>query len=243
MKKYSFPQNTKKQNRVSSSNEISVSTIREEVRIKLTKQLIEFRDAFDGNKDNLKPEDNQLIFSNTLTNVERKFLHKLAEDMGLNSKSCGGGTNRFITVTRKISKKDNSKKKLRMEDFIEYQLGFHSHKLLSHLPATDANVSSVTSSSISPETKRAFQSMKIHSKLPIDREYLRKIHEESKRKFRESPNFETIQRTRSKLPAFELQKVVCELVKKNQIVLVTGETGCGKIHIYFILSFIKLVFY
>ena len=36
-----------------------------------------------------------------MTNVERAFIHQLAQTMGLKSKSDGKGEDRFLTVTKK----------------------------------------------------------------------------------------------------------------------------------------------
>ena len=36
-----------------------------------------------------------------MTNVERAFIHQLAQTMGLKSKSDGKGEERFLTVTKK----------------------------------------------------------------------------------------------------------------------------------------------
>ena len=60
------------------------STVREEMRIYFTKQLYQLREE----------EVHELTFPATLTNIERKFLHKLAEELGLKSRSKGVGKSR-----------------------------------------------------------------------------------------------------------------------------------------------------
>ena len=68
-----------------------VHTVSESDRIRFTQLLIDFRE--DHSRDSLTmPTD--------LTNTERKFLHSLAGQLGLKSKSSGKGENRCITVSR-----------------------------------------------------------------------------------------------------------------------------------------------
>ena len=77
---------------------LSSSTIAHQgMRIRFTKQLIKLRD------DTVT----EVVFSNELSNIERKFLHKLAEELGLKSKSTGMNDNRKITVTKQIVGTDN----------------------------------------------------------------------------------------------------------------------------------------
>ena len=68
-----------------------VHTVSESDRIRFTQLLIDFREG--RSRDSLTmPTD--------LTNTERKFLHSLAGQLGLKSKSSGKGENRCITVSR-----------------------------------------------------------------------------------------------------------------------------------------------
>ena len=60
-------------------------------RIRFTQTLIEFRE------DHTRTS---LTMPTDLSNTERKFLHSLAGQLGLKSKSSGKGENRCITVTR-----------------------------------------------------------------------------------------------------------------------------------------------
>ena len=81
-------------------------TVGESYRIRLTRLLLELRD-----NDN----DDSLEFPATLTNTERKFVHELAAQLGLVSKSTGQGANRHITVTKRNSsqKKNNQDNDIR----------------------------------------------------------------------------------------------------------------------------------
>lgn len=43
-----------------------------------------------------------------------------------------------------------------------------------------------------------------------------------------SADYQAMQHLRSQLPAFKLEDEICRLVKENQVLLICGETGCGK---------------
>lgn len=71
-------------------------TVSESNRIKFTTILMEFRE--DDSKQRFE-------FPTNLTNTERKFLHQIAGQLGLTSKSTGKGENRSISVTKRDEKK------------------------------------------------------------------------------------------------------------------------------------------
>jgi hypothetical protein len=66
-------------------------TVSESDRIRFTQMLVDFRED---------PGRESLTMPSDLTNTERKFLHSLAGQLGLKSKSSGKGENRRITVSR-----------------------------------------------------------------------------------------------------------------------------------------------
>ena len=72
-------------------NGVAVDFVDEQLKIRLTQKLREFRDG----------EDDELFFPCTHTNVERRFIHAICGQLGLVSKSRGKGDNRFLTVRRK----------------------------------------------------------------------------------------------------------------------------------------------
>ncbi|VEU33652.1 unnamed protein product [Pseudo-nitzschia multistriata] len=66
-------------------------TVSEKTRIQFTQVLMDFREDDDRRR---------FEFPADLTNTERKFLHELASQLGLKSKSSGKGENRRIVVTK-----------------------------------------------------------------------------------------------------------------------------------------------
>lgn len=73
----------------------STHAISEETRILFTSQLRKLRE---------EEETDSVSFPPTLDNIERKYLHHLADQLGLASKSRGKGDKRFITVYKKNRK-------------------------------------------------------------------------------------------------------------------------------------------
>ena len=68
-----------------------VFTVSESERIHFTKILMDLREG----------EQSRLEFPSTLTNTERKFIHQLASQLGLVSKSTGKGEDRRIAVSKR----------------------------------------------------------------------------------------------------------------------------------------------
>ena len=85
-------------------------TVSESFRIQFTQMLLDFReqtpDAEEGNNNGGPP---RLEFDSSLTNTERKYIHELAAQLGLVSKSTGKGENRRITVSLKKEQKKTIK--------------------------------------------------------------------------------------------------------------------------------------
>ena len=73
-----------------------VHVVPEQVRIHFTELLLQFRE---------NPDETILELPPTLTNTERKFLHQLAPQLGLKSKSTGKGENRRIAVSKRAETK------------------------------------------------------------------------------------------------------------------------------------------
>lgn len=187
------------------------------MRIRFTKQLIKLRD------DTVT----EVVFSNELTNIERKFLHKLAEELGLKSKSSGMNENRKITVTKQSVGNEN----LADIELHKFELSSKTMELLTlHFASTTAP----------PDTNGTFNSNSekvelkknsVYAKpatLLSDMAMLKIAHSKAQLDRENRPGHALCQQKRSQLPAFHHKEAVSSLIKKEQIVLVSGETGCGK---------------
>ncbi|XP_046753641.1 ATP-dependent DNA/RNA helicase DHX36 [Diprion similis] len=71
------------------------------------------------------------------------------------------------------------------------------------------------------------KSMLAKSKLVQNDTYDKRAIEEHKERVA-SPGYQKMLKFREKLPAFKMRRQVLELIEKNQVVVISGETGCGK---------------
>eukprot|EP00943_MAST-04B_sp_MAST-4B-sp1_P006597 g6597.t1 len=181
--------------------------VSEDFRIKRKEQLEQFRES---------DKEEEIIFGNTLTNHERRYVHALAGQLGLISKSYGKGESRYLTV-RKTKRKDN--------------------KSLSVIQKIDFNAANI-------QTIDTF----MKENLQIGENFLKKTlcnpgGSLYKHKKQNNSNFDSfiqnkhkpldarkspLYHTRSKLPAWALKDNISNLIQENQVVVLSGETGCGK---------------
>lgn len=153
-------------------------------------------------------------FPSTLNNIERKFLHKLAEELGLHSKSKGVGENRFITVWKTGETEQNARRS-------ELTLNEDVVKLLEA-----SNISSFKAQKSSGgNDARGVGDVASAKK---DQAFLRNSYIKAQMARLNHKDHAKIQKKRAMLPAHQHSAAVRSLVANNQIVLISGETGCGK---------------
>ena len=192
------------------------------MRIKFTKQLNNLRDD----------AVTEVVFSNELTNIERKFLHKLSEELGLKSKSSGLNEKRKITVTKQSAtnskQADSDLHMYEMDKRTSDLLKLHYSKGTPAGPSPTGNASKTTDSMKNKGYSKA-------SSLSEDSVMLRAAHLKAQSEKEKRPGYALSEQRRALLPAFLHKSAVSSLIKQEQIVLVSGETGCGKsksIHSY-----------
>ena len=203
------------------------------MKISFTKQLTRLReDTVD-----------KVVFPSTLTNVERKFLHKLSEELGLKSKSHGKegvGEGRQITVTKPSAAMaaataavGDGNSDLSMPIF---QLNTRTYDVLSKTFSPDAAPDSGTTAWLKPAASsspsaaadnprdRCYRASTLAADLPM----LRSSYGVAQRRRDAKGEYERMRVKRESLPAAQYASDVCHLIKQHQVVLVSGETGCGK---------------
>ena len=187
---------------------ISPSTVSESTRISLTQKLNEIRND----------EIESYTFPSTLNNIERKFLHNLAEKLGLSSKSSGKGDARSITVRKRSEKSPIDEKmivfdmKIESENILKNTFFNKNNDFFDSSLALDRSKDTTTIQYDKPNS------------LEQDAELIRNAY----MKAQSDSNFINQQSRKKLLPAHAHQESVCKLIKENQIILVSGETGCGK---------------
>jgi HrpA-like RNA helicase len=189
------------------------------MRIKFTKQLNNLRD------DTVT----EVVFSNELTNIERKFLHKLSEELGLKSKSSGLNENRKITVTKQSA----ASSKQADSDLHMYEMDKRTSDLLKlhYSKGTPAGSNSAVGTTGNASKTADSMKNKGYSKaasLSEDLAMLKAAHLKAQSEKEKRPGYALSEQRRALLPAFLHKSAVSSLIKQEQIVLVSGETGCGK---------------
>lgn len=193
-------------------------TVSEDLRISFTRQLYKLRD------DTVT----EVTFPTTLTNIERKFLHKLAEELGLKSQSKGKGEDRCITVTKPVSNADQTLDEAPAGAALLKLSGKSVHLLNQQFGNRPAESSTTTSSSATSSTNLLLSTGSKASSIEEDANIIREAYNKAQKARLQKPGYSKMQAMRANLPAFHHKDAVCSLIKENQVVLISGETGCGK---------------
>lgn len=173
------------------------------MRIRFTRQLRDLR-------DNTVEE---VEFPPDLTTTERKFLHKLAAELGLKSKSVGFDNDRRITVRKKISEVTSEKA---MDDAIVFNISTSSAAALKSIEPLPAEFVS----SISRNGQRTSKRFDKTSSASDDAARIISAHRNAQREMQGNTNYQQMKESRDKLPASQFAEAICRLIKENQVILV-----------------------
>jgi HrpA-like RNA helicase len=192
---------------------VSSSSVDETMRINFTRQLLKLRD------DSVK----EVVFPSTLSNIERKFLHRLSEELGLKSKSHGKGDDRKITVSKKDNGEevDSSVNADRVKTFSLHSKSFRA--LNTAFPNPESVVANEIRSGGSAQNGNRGVPTAASQAAEITAGYAK-----AQTVMKAKPGYAAIQAKRNQLPSASYKNEVNKMVNENQVVLVSGETGCGK---------------
>lgn len=184
---------------------LSASSVKEELRIRFTEQLHQLRED----------EVTEVSFPSNLSNVERKFLHALAQELGLKSKSRGKGDDRYITVTKPSGKPSESSS-------IYFDVKEETKGILQPLVYEVPKKIKKKHKAKKVDTQQAHAPLLVHDPCSAQT----KNHFRDKQVLREnSPDYARLQKMRQKLPSSEHCEAVTTMIKQHRIVLISGETG------------------
>ena len=221
-----------------------VFTVSESDRIRFTKILMQLRE---GNETRME-------FPPTLTNTERKFIHQLAGQLGLVSKSTGKGENRRIAVTKRAEVKkttgtEESMPVLRIGkkgiDALRRHMNKHPPTHTEELESRETGASLVEAMAAGDDdggdtaiatalTQLGLGVTKEARKSPpkikrVDLERRKAKHAAFQLQKQSNPTkYQRMMQTRSKLPAYSRQDEIVATVAANPVTVIQGETGCGK---------------
>ncbi|XP_073533333.1 3'-5' RNA helicase YTHDC2 isoform X2 [Phyllobates terribilis] len=182
--------------------------IDEEVKIAVNIALDRFRNG----------DQKEMEFPSSLTGTERAFIHRLAQSLGLISKSKGKGFNRCLTVR----KKDGSEGlRAHMSCCLIQTTRRAMRNLFQRFPVTIKERTDLL-----PKTERG-------NVFSLETES-REMNKTSGRLNNGIPQVPVrrgeseFDSFRQSLPVFEKQEEVVQIIKENKVVLIVGETGSGK---------------
>jgi len=244
-------------------------TVSEEYRIQLTQVLINFRETDNQDSITMPPD---------LTNTQRKFVHELAKQLGLKSKSYGKGEERRVVINKILAAGGMDsmmgsisidQKERRNENDLPLAEDYKNvpkvdvgkigeDALMRHLskfPPTPLelaesretgssmllkddnmmvqdyeNVLSSPQESLSQEWRMREEQPK--ETMTNERIMQQRIHNHriAQEQMKSNPQYKQMMQQRKKLPAFAYANDICNIVrnKKNRVIILTGDTGCGK---------------
>ncbi|XP_059664898.1 DExH-box ATP-dependent RNA helicase DExH6-like [Cornus florida] len=192
----------------------------EATRIRITNLLQDFRTSI----------DEVYTFEANLTNYERAVVHELCKKMGMTSKSSGRGNQRCVSVYKAKRKVD---KKMGKENLTPLTFSEMAKEVLQDLftryPPDDQKVDEEMIGKHSGKSdKRHGKRDDIFCRPSMNKDEIAKKVESLASRVEKSPKLTEIIEQRSKLPISSFRDLITSTIKSNQVVLISGETGCGK---------------
>ncbi|XAR52817.1 RNA helicase [Bertholletia excelsa] len=176
-------------------------------------------------------EDTVYTFEANLTNRERAVVHELCKKMGMTSKSSGRGNQRRVSVYKTKKKVDTMKGK---ENLTSFAFSENAKEVLQDLftqyPPDDRDLGEEMFGKHRGTTEKIRERKDdIFCKLPLTKAEITKNVEALASRLQKAPDLRQIAEERAKLPIASFSEVITSTIESNQqVVLISGETGCGK---------------
>lgn len=223
-------------------------TVSESERIRFTKLLMTLREG----------DEPCLEMPSTLTNTERKFLHELAGQLGLVSKSTGKGETRHIKVTKRADAKRKRQGDGDEDDLPVLRIGKSGVQALQthvgQFPPTHAEAlesretgaslvevltqqqhdsaiaATLTQLGLGDDNKGVVQHQPRKRHVNLQARAARHAHYQTKKKHTQQAKaqYHKMQQVRANLPAYAREAEIVATVAANPVTILQGETGCGK---------------
>lgn len=176
-------------------------------------------------------ERSELSFPRDLDNTQRRYIHSVAEKFGLFSKSSGKGDNRFIHVAKVKKNAAMQQVSLRLAPIPVAGLDPVVHQYFAKYPAPPAPKTAMPVvdpwSGMKDSAFTALPSSKAHSR-GSGRPLFRPFRRREAGKKSAPATVPKVSKGAANLPVAGYRQQILELVDNNQIVVISGDTGCGK---------------
>ncbi|KAG7573143.1 R3H domain [Arabidopsis suecica] len=212
--------------RFRSDNNAGKPTSVEATRIWATKVIEDFRAS--GNE--------VYTFEHNLSNSERGVIHQMCRKMGIQSKSSGRGEQRRLSIFKsrhKNGKNNEANEKSNKEKLkcVSFPPGSDAilQELFTHYPPCDGDTAATSFNKYSGNKGKQGQWKDDFFRKPqiSNEEILEKVASLSSR-LKKDKALKEISKLRSKLPITSYKDAITSAVESNQVILISGETGCGK---------------
>ncbi|XP_039047444.1 DExH-box ATP-dependent RNA helicase DExH6-like isoform X2 [Hibiscus syriacus] len=176
-----------------------------------------------------KGEDKAYNFEPNLSRKQRAFVHKECLKMGLISKNKGSGNQRHVSV-RKIKVKGGDMPGKNLTDVaFSKRASLVLQDLFSSYPPDDEELEEKEIRKYSGKTAKIRRKKDdIFSKPMMSAVEIAEKVKELASKREKHPKLRQINEERSKLPIAGFGDAITSAVESNQVILISGETGCGK---------------
>ncbi|KAJ3696156.1 hypothetical protein LUZ60_001533 [Juncus effusus] len=192
--------------------------MREETLVRVGKILEEFR-ASDSDVHKFEPG---------LSKQERAAIHQLCQKMGMKSKSSGKGATRQLSVYKEKNQglnrhEEETRTCLRFSEQSANVLG----DLFVNFPPGDVDL---TEGSLKKSSKKGnkLNQDTAFCKPSFSKSEIEKQVELLESRIKESDQLQKIIQDKAKLPITSYKDIITSTLENNQVVLISGETGCGK---------------
>ncbi|KAK1397213.1 RNA helicase [Heracleum sosnowskyi] len=194
------------------------SQIDEDSRAKIIAVLNQFRIS----------EDREYTFDSTLTKFERSAIHLLSRKMGMEAKSFGSGCRRCISVYKcKVGGKQTRKVNITRFRLSEKAKDV-SLNLFTRYPPYDCGSGDKMAGKFVRKTNRRRKTDPFFSRPLMSKLDIRRKVELLNSKLANDPKLKQITEKRTKLPIASFRDAITSAIDAHQVVLISGETGCGK---------------
>eukprot|EP00249_Psilotum_nudum_P020389 c27681_g1_i1 orf=52-3915(+) len=181
-------------------------------------------------------DDQVLTFEADLSNHDRAVIHELCKKMGLKSKSSGKGENRRLSVF-KIGARQQKGQSPATELSFSAEAQAAMDELFSCFPPTLDEVSQ-KADEVSETSQPANSHLSEKQDLSMDSSnFCRPLMGKSEiakqvamlaARLKKRPALRQIMQERARLPIATFKDKITSNVEKHQVLLISGETGCGK---------------
>jgi HrpA-like RNA helicase len=215
--------------RQSTSNTTQKSSDKNDVSTWRRKDFHELVKAFVENKNS-----SELSFPSTLTPAQRNIVHRIAMTFSLDHKSSGEGENRVLKLTKLGGAIDAmNRQRNAAEDGVRIKTidGYQGAQELLHSHLSQEDIDSLAVA-LKPHKNNMTNEIKAVANRPFSE--TRRFHvrqtglSSAPKKPTCSSSRDELQKFRRSLPAYRHGPEIINAVKSNDVVVISGDTGCGK---------------